>query len=193
VVRRSPARALRGAAAGLLTTFLALLFHVLGGGAVPPSGAVALFALASVWISVLIGRRRPSLPLLVLAVAASQLVLHTAFQMTTGAAEALGADRHAGHDGGVVILVAHGGHAMWLAHLVAGALTIAAIHRGEAVLRRIAELVGIVARAVALLGPPPAPGRRSPRPCPAPPAARALSARPFGSVVVRRGPPVVAG
>ncbi len=76
----------------------------------------------------------------------SQVVLHTAFAMTTGSATVSG-DAHAGHsDDLLVVSGVHGGHAMWQAHLAAGLLTIVAVRRGERVLVRLRELAGVAAR-----------------------------------------------
>lgn len=193
--RTASARGLRGVAAGALTTFLALLFHVLGGGAAPGALPVGLCLLATVWVSVLIGRRRPSLPLLVAAVTVSQLVLHTAFALATGSAAVVETGGHQGHVG-ASLAVAHGhaGQSMWLAHAVAGVLTVAAIRRGEAMLRRIAKAAGIAVAALLRLALPlPAPLRRPARPAPVLAVASLPASRPFGSVVVRRGPPALAG
>jgi len=186
---------LRGAAAGSLTTFLALLFHVLGGGIAPPAAAVGGFVLASVWISVVIGRRRPSLPLLILAVAVSQAVLHTGFEMTSSSVVLLapgGAGLHAGHELSLgPVVLAHAGGAMWLAHLAAGVLTVLGIRHGEAVLRRLAEAAHVVlVRLQRLPMPAPleAPARAAVLPRPAGPLLRRL----LRSVLLRRGPPALA-
>jgi len=193
--RTGGARALRGIAAGVVTTFLALVFHVIGGGAAPGPLALAVCLLAVVWVSVLIGRRRPSLPLLVVAVGVSQVVLHTAFSITTGSAT-IGGAAHAGHgDGLLTVGDLHGGHAMWQAHVVAGLLTVLAIRRGEGVLARLRELSGVVARALGRLVSAVVPPSRSlafPLQCLAVIWAGPLVASGVGSVLVRRGPPALA-
>ncbi|OJX63857.1 MAG: hypothetical protein BGO95_06615 [Micrococcales bacterium 73-13] len=194
--RPGSARALRGLIAGLLTSFLALLFHVLGGGETPDPLALALCAAAVVWVAMLLGRRAPSLPLLVAAVAVGQVMLHTAFAVATGGAILVG-DDHAGHGDGLLGVVgAHAGGAMWGAHLAAGALTILVIRRGERALRVVAATTGTAVRrlvralpALAALAPvaPPRPVRTLLRPSP-PAALRVVG---IGSAVVRRGPPVL--
>ena len=200
--RQGPARAIRGVAAGLLTTFLALCFHVLGGGDAPSALALGVCAAATTWAAVLIGRARPSPPLLVLAVAVGQLILHTAFSMTTSGVVLSGVD-HGGHahaGDGAVLLIASAGHAggaMWLAHVLAGLLTIVAIRRGEQALRALAAVVRIavrdLARAFAFAEPLVlAPRRRLASPLGAVPALARISAG-VGSALVRRGPPAFAG
>ncbi len=193
--RPGPARALRGVAAGALTTFLALLFHVLGGGTAPGPLALSACLFAVVWVSVLIGRARPSLPLLVVAVGASQLVLHTAFAITTGSAT-IASGGHAGHaDGPLVLAGVQGGHAMWPAHVAAGLLTVLAIRRGERVLVRLRELAGVAVRVLArLVAPLVAPALPLARPVDRREAGALapLAALGVGSVVVRRGPPAFA-
>lgn len=199
--RRGTIRALRGLVAGLLTTFLALLFHVLGGGVVPSPLAIAICTVAAVWAAVLIGRARPSLPLLIVAVAAAQLLLHTAFAMTTSTATltgiAVSGTTHAGHmDGGLVVAAGgHGGGAMWLAHVVAGVITIVAIRRGERALRGLADAGRVaVRRLVALLVPvvPARPARRPTADLIGAAARLARLAAGIGSGLVRRGPPPLA-
>ena len=193
--RRGHGRALRGLAAGVLTSFLALLFHVLGGGAAPGPLALAVTAAAVTWAAMLIGRARPSLPLLVLAVAVGQVVLHTAFSITTGHAVLGGPGGHA--HGGLVLGDAHGGRAMWLAHVLAGVVTVLAVRHGEAVLRRLLELARLAAGAIvrvvlrALAAPGLAPASRC-RAAERRPSAGAVVSAGIGSVVVRRGPPAFA-
>ena len=104
--------------------------------------------------------------------------------------------------GGPVVLdaasvpLAHSGHIapwMWIAHVVAGLITIAALHRGETVLRRLAEvkelvLERLVPAALAVLAVVASPPRRRPR------ADRFVVAvlHPLGvypSTSVLRGPP----
>lgn len=195
VVRRpGPIQALRGLVAGVLTTFLALLFHIIGGGTSPGALAVAICGAAVCWVAMLVGRSRPSLPLLIASIGVAQVVLHTAFSMATATATISG-HAHAGHDDLVVVAMGDG-HAMWPAHLLAGVLTIVAIRRGELVLRRLLELAGIAAGAlvrlvVAVLGVAPRPRivRTSPV---AFSACRIGAAQALGSVVRRRGPPALA-
>lgn len=185
--RRGLARGVRGLAAGSLTTFLALAFHVFGGGTMPGVAAIAGSLLATVWLSVMIGRRRASLPLLAAGVAAGQIVLHTVFTMSTASASISGGN-HSAH-GAIEFALGHAGHAMWWSHLAAGVLTVAALHRGEALLVRLGELARVAVRAItrlvdALVAAVPA--ARVPL---ASTPARPLASRRIGTVAVLRGPP----
>ena len=179
--------------AGLLTTFLALLFHIVGGGTPPSAFAVALCAAAVCWIAMLVGRARPSLVLLATAIGLAQIVLHTAFSIATATATIAG-HAHAGHED-LLLVVTGGGHAMWSTHLLAGILTVLAVRRGEQVLRRLFELAGMTASSlvrlvVAVLAVAARPPLRS--------AARIAAWVPpsfvteaLDSVVLRRGPPAL--
>jgi len=185
--RRGLARGLRGAIAGALTTTLALAFHVIGGGEAPGVVAVVGSFLGAIWLSILIGRRRRSLPFLTAAVAVSQLLLHTVFAAATATGSVSGGG-HADH-GAMRFVLGHDGQAMWWAHALAGVLTVAMLHRGERLLVGIAALAALVARAVlrlASLATPATPARRlpaAPRPVPLPLAERRTA------VTVLRGPP----
>jgi len=182
----------------MLTTFLALCFHVVGGGVAPSALAIAVCTAAVCWVAMLVGRARPSLPLLIASIAIAQVVLHTAFSLTTATATLAGAD-HTGHahDAMLDVVVTGGGHSMWVAHLLAGVLTVIAVRRGEQVARRLVELARMVAgsllrRVLGALGVLAIAAR--------PLARRGLgivSARrgralieALGTVLVRRGPPL---
>lgn len=189
--RRGLARALRGALAGSLTTTLALAFHLLGGGALPSAVAIAGSFGGAIWLSIMIGRRRLSLPLLIAAIAVSQVLLHTIFSAST-ADGSIGGAAHAGHgDDPLHLILDHGGHAMWWAHALAGVITVVVLHRGERILQRLAELTGLVVRAVLrialVVASAPAVGRM-------PGAARRIAIlRPEhrGAVAAHRGPPAL--
>ncbi len=189
--RRGIARGLRGAVAGSVTTTLALAFHLLGGGTMPSAIAILGSVGGTIWISIMIGRRRISLPLLVAAVAASQILLHTIFTVSTADGSLDGTGAHAGHGSGdaLHLLVGHDGHAMWWAHALAGLITVLALHRGERILLRLAELTAVVIRTIlriALVAPVSPSARRTPtagRPVPP------RLARHRGTVAVLRGPP----
>jgi len=187
--RRGLARALRGTIAGSVTTTLALAFHLAGGGALPSALAVLGSFGGAIWVSILIGRRRRSLPLLIAGIAASQALLHTIFSASTAGA-AIDGTGHAGHGAGPLQLVVdHDGSAMWWAHLVAGVLTVAALRRGEHILRRLAELarlvIGAILRIAFVVSVAPS-VRRLPRPSRR--VAIVRSAHP-GAVPALRGPP----
>jgi len=185
--RRGLARGLRGAIAGTVTTTLALAFHVIGGGAVPSSIAIVGSLLGAIWISILIGRRRHSLPFLTVAVGVSQLLLHTVFAASTAGGSVSGGG-HADH-GAMQFVLGHGGQAMWWAHALAGVLTVAALHQGERILLGLAALTALVVRSVARLAGlvTPVPGtRRLPATTPSIPLPLAERR---SAVTVLRGPP----
>ncbi|MGO3886440.1 MAG: hypothetical protein ACTJHU_09090 [Mycetocola sp.] len=207
-------RTLRGAVAAGLATFVALLSHVTAGGAVPGFWGIAVPLLLSTLVCVLLAGRRLSIVRLSAAVAISQLLFHTLFVLGasgTVSGAAAGHAGHAGHGGlgtattGPLLLTADPSSlaagvlpacGMWLAHGIAAAVTIAALHRGERALRSLVDQATlIVVRVCAVLDvrvTPPAPLRRRAHAVrltvPAP-------TRVFGSAISHRGPPapVLAG
>ncbi|MGN7188003.1 hypothetical protein [Microbacterium enclense] len=189
-------RVARGAVAASVATFVALVSHVSAGGAIPGVvGVVVPLALSFVVCTALAGRA-PSIWRSVLAVAASQGLFHTLFVL--GSYD-LGAGGHV-HGGAVSITVDAASApemtmdaAMAGAHLVAAAVTAAALHRGE---RAFAALRSLAVRCVAWMrarlravGFSPVPLRRLR-------AAVLAEVRPISVLVVRararRGPPVAA-
>ncbi len=190
--RHGTARVLRGALAGAVTTTLALGFHVLGGGALPDGVAIAVSYGGAIWLAIMIGRRRLSLPVLGAGVTAAQLLLHTVFTVSTAGGALQGDGAHAGHgDGGVLTLVLHhDGQAMWWAHALAGLLTVAALHRGERILQRLAELTAVVVRAVLRFAGIAAVPLRRPRRLVFAAHVPALATGRLATVTARRGPPV---
>lgn len=197
-------RAARGSLAGALTTFLALAFHVFGGGASPGAAALGASLLATVWVGILLAGQRLRLWRLALTVAIGQAVLHAAFSTGTASmataevAAPVGAGP-AAHDHGAVVLgsvldggaVLHGGHGMAAAHLAAGIVTVAGILLGDRLITVAIRAAGrlVAAILVALRAPAPAPAaiRR--------PADAVLVAPLLGRIVAtlpRRGPPALA-
>ena len=142
---------LRGAVAASVATFVALLSHVSGGGAVPGWVGVAVpLALSFVVCTALAGRRLSAARLSV-AVALSQVLFHTLFVL--GSYD-LGVAGHV-HGGAGAILVPGSAvpvltpdAAMWCGHLVAAAVTVVALHRGE---RTVVSLRLLAVRSVAWL------------------------------------------
>jgi len=194
---RAP-RVVRGAAAASVATFVALLSHVSGGGAMPGwIGVVVPLSLSFVVCTALAGRRLSALRLAA-AVAVSQVLFHTLFVL--GSYD-LGA---AGHVHGAAAPVVVSGDigpalspdaAMWLGHAVAALITTVALHRGE---RAVAQLRALTVRlgrwlrarvrvVVAALGPVPV--RRALADTVA--VARPTSVRVVASAQ-RRGPPLLA-
>lgn len=201
------ARLSRGVLAAGFSTFVALFSHVLAGGAVPGVAGIAIPLVFATSTCMLLATLRFSWLRLTVSVAVSQVLFHTLFvagtassavvQLSDPAAGGLHAG-HAGHaamtittTGGSMAHAGHGGGWMWLAHVVAAVVTIATLHRGEAVLARLkgalGRLVALVVVHVARILVLPT------RPRPALPATQdawvPLILSVVSSGVVRRGPP----
>jgi len=151
--RTRAVRAARGAAAATLATFVALLSHVAGGGAMPGWLGVVVPWTFSLLVCVPLAGRRLSVVRLSIGVVLSQALFHVLFVLGAGSSTGLVG---VGHHGMMVLPDGAGGAsaggataaaaveamlwgdaAMWAAHLTAAALTIAALHRGESALRRL--------------------------------------------------------
>jgi hypothetical protein len=149
-------RAARGLAAASVALFIGAFSHVVAGGGAPAGAGLAVSAAFAAMVCVVLTRSRPSLPLLVIAVASSQFVFHLLFAVGDGAGSGLtvATVQHGPHvvtalvpdAGGAVAAHAHGAGslhdsgAMWVAHAVAALVTIAALRHGEAVLCRLVVL-----------------------------------------------------
>lgn len=165
-------RVVRGAVAAAVATFVALLSHVTAGGALPGLvGIVVPLALSFVACTALAGRRL-SVVRLSLAVALSQVLFHALFVLgsyqpgaaaghvhtAAAAMPALSADS--------VTMSMAPDATMWLWHIIAAALTTAALHRGERTVARLRDLavrLGAWARArvrILTVAPGPTPARR---------------------------------
>ena len=138
-------KALRGTLTAVFAVAVALLFHVLAGGAMPgPAGVLIPLALA-LPVCVAISVRRLSLIRLSVSVLASQALFHTLFVFG-----AVPFAQHEGHQHGAPTMTGvqlpadvhqHAGHfdggTMVVAHIIAAALTVLALHRGESAARAI--------------------------------------------------------
>lgn len=206
-MRRSRApRALRGLVGASVATFVALLSHVAGGGAMPGWIGIAVPWVLSAMVCTLLAGRALSLVRLALAVALSQLLFHTLFVLglVAPSAATAGMGTHAGHGshGAALMLtmpattipVVPSSATMWLWHGFAAVITVAALYRGERAILGLREFAtALVAWATRTLASFDAPvplsaGRTratglSPRP---------LSAGPALSSLQRRGPPLCA-
>ncbi|WP_209559936.1 hypothetical protein [Frigoribacterium sp. PvP032] len=164
-------RMLRAALSAGVSTLVTAAAHALGGGTFPPALLLGTAVVVSVLLCFALGGRRVTLPRLVVAVAATQGLLHAVFTLAGGMAPmaddqpAGGAGgAHAGHHlpGATAVLpeLAAGAHdgSMVGAHVVAGLVTIASLRAGTSAVRQLVRalrlvLVRLVARVVALVVP----------------------------------------
>lgn len=137
-------RTLRGVVAAAFSTFVALLSHVAGGGSLPGALGLVVPLVFSTLVCVLLAGRRLSIVRLSVSVAVSQVLFHTLFVLGTaqGTTSTATPSGHFSHGSPVILDTSsmpmlHDGHAgagMWFTHLVAGLVTIAALHRAETLL-----------------------------------------------------------
>lgn len=184
----------RGGSAAGVSTSIALLFHLMAGGAMPALPGLVVPLLLAMGVCVLLaGVRLPAVRLL-LSVGASQVLFHTLFMIGAGQGGAGGQGGAAG---------AHAHHAMtasvdetatsvWmvLAHVGAAVLTAAALRHGELILAHLrAALRRLTWRFLSPVLPQPARPTAAPSPLADErgwvPTARLL----VHTSVVRRGPP----
>lgn len=191
----------RAVAASGTATFVALVSHLLAGGAAPGAAGVLVPWLLAMPVCLVVAPVRLPWLRLTASVGVSQLLFHTLFSVgaAVGAgAPAAGAHQH-GHaaawvpDAGAP--VAHAGHgsgAMVFAHVVAAVVTVVALRHGEEALHRVAAALRRAVRAVVRVRVPLLPVRPH---VPSAPlgderAWRPLARVAIGASVVRRGPPV---
>ncbi|QNO36757.1 hypothetical protein H4J02_09690 [Protaetiibacter sp. SSC-01] len=193
------ARLLRGALLGGVATVLAAVSHLVGGGPAPSGLALVLGGVFATAVgTIAVGRLRPgrralTLPRVISGVAISQLAFHLVFSLLgQGAAVATTGGHHGlaaiASDPGAAI--AQGGAGMWIAHLVAGVLTVLYLrHLESRVWTVLAQLGGLAVRALRVAATAPvadAPRLTAAR-APRVPAASALL-----DTIARRGPPAAA-
>ncbi len=128
-----------------MAIFVALAGHVTAGGAMPgPLGILVPWVL-SFMVCVLLAGRRLSVTRLTLSVAVSQFLFHVLFVLGTITPTASAAPHV--HGGPLVLpdaagvpaaVVADGG--MWVGHVFAALITVAALHRGERLLIGLRDL-----------------------------------------------------
>ena len=130
------ARLARGAVAASIALFVAACSHALAGGSLPNVAGLALVLVFSVLFSVLLAGKRMSLPRLIVSVALSQAMFHGAFTLL-GAAGGAGVAPTGGHAHSMTFVPTATAEAaaddagMWLAHVVAAAVTVLALGFGE--------------------------------------------------------------
>ncbi len=168
------ARALRGALAAIVSTFVALLSHVAGGGEVPGLLGILVPLVLATAVCVPLAGRRLSVIRVSASVIASQVMFHALFVLgSAGNASASSATGGAGHTGHVghggqgasvaPLLIAtppggisaggipagapaHAHATMWAAHALAAVVTILAVYQGERVVRRLRTLAVALVR-----------------------------------------------
>ena len=191
-------RALRGVLAASVASFVALLSHVAGGGAMPGWVGIVVPWVLAVTVCTLLAGRTLSLWRLSLAVIASQFLFHGLFILGMFGAPAEPSPALLSHHVAAAATTALPGLpqadlAMWLGHALAAAATTAALYRGERAIRRLlslaAQIVHAVRRRVAAfaVGITRVPRRTVPG------AVDAHDLAPLGwdpSSVARRGPPL---
>lgn len=184
-------RLARGSVAAAFSTWVALTFHLLGGGGLPAIAGVVIPFVLSWCACVVLAAWRGDALRLTASVLLSQGLFHTLFTLgATGGARG-------GHHGMTVDLgatdvagAATWSH-MWLAHAVAAAITVIGLRSGETALARISRAVLDAARGLCI-GPVTEPSGLAVATAPAQP--RAVMVRPdlgrFHRDIRRRGPPV---
>jgi hypothetical protein len=130
-------RTTRALAAASVSTVIAALSHVAGGGAPPGSVTLALTIALAALVCIALSSKKLSLWRLSASVALSQGGFHLLFGITGG--DGISAAHTHGVSAGPasVPALAHGDGPMWLAHAVAALVTIAALAQGERVLAMI--------------------------------------------------------
>lgn len=145
-------RALRGTLAAVVAVFVAALFHAASGGGAPSALALTLSLAFSVPTCVLLTGTRLSLWRLCVSVGVSQLIFHGLFALGAGGTtveagtSTMGAHLHA-----TTLLIApvapgapaaptHDMSSMWLGHVAAAIVTVAALRHGETVASRLCTL-----------------------------------------------------
>lgn len=192
-------RTLRGVGAAVVCTLTAALSHSLADGHMASGFAVVVALTASVFVCIALAGRRLSPGRLALAVVLSQGAYHAMFAFAPAGAVTVtthssAAGVHAAHtiiglDMDVAASAHHHGAMMWLAHLVAAAVTFWALRRGERTAIALLELLRVaVDHLVRVPEPVSLPRRRAAafRVRWAPPNAPVLSS------CSQRGPPVAA-
>lgn len=191
----------RGAAAALVSTFVALMSHLLAGGAMPGTWGVVVPLVLATSVSTVLALIPLPWVRLTTSVAASQVLFHLLFVLGAAGSQqapATGGGAHGHHPGTLTTAVPevaphalHASGAMWASHAAATVVTVLVLRRGEAVLRRMREIARHLVRRCAPVRVPGAPVRAH-VPAAALPDDRAW--RPAALIsastcLVRRGPP----
>lgn len=198
------ARIARGTIAALVSTFVALFFHGVAGGPIPPLAALVACVVFAALVCIALTGATLSRIRLALSVGVSQFVLHSFFIMFSGAGTAVVAST-GGHVHGVEAIAAQlavlePGHAsahvhdsaMWIGHALAAVITFAALRYGERSFWALLELGRRTTSAIARRMPLAAiPVRRPVSLIERVSRERPRTSRPLLSVLRHRGPPVL--
>lgn len=157
-------RVARGLAAASFATFVAALFHVAGGGAPPSALALTLSLTFSGLACIALAGKKTSWWRLAGSVGISQFSFHALFSLSpsgsfVGATEHVHAGSHLtlvpGRDSSAMTM-SHDGAVMWVSHVGAALVTIAAIRYGERCFRAVCEFTAFQIRLLfsgAIVGP----------------------------------------
>ena len=178
----------------VFATFVASLAHTVGGGG-PPGPVALMVALAfSVPLAMALTGARARLARTAVSALVAQAALHLTYAM--GGAAPVASRMHAGHQHAgmhlpaapvTVAAVDHGNAWMPVAHLVAAAITLAALLLADRVADTVGRAVRVLVRRLTLVPTPVvAPSLRAPAAGPRPRLVGALLHAALGS----RGPPV---
>ncbi|MBF4461952.1 MULTISPECIES: hypothetical protein [unclassified Rathayibacter] len=162
-MRSRGARAARGTIAAVVATFLAVFFHAIADGCTPNALGVIITLAFAVPVCTLLAGKTLSRGRLAVAIAASQTVFHTTMSWGDASlATSTGSSAHVGHHGSapssVLVLGESAGHAdhdagMWLAHVIAAALTFAVLRYAEGLFWELLQRTGFpIAAALLTLG-----------------------------------------
>jgi hypothetical protein len=142
-------RVLGGSLAALFATSVAGFSHVLAGGALPSAAAIALSLALSIPLCIALAGPAVSLWRTMTAVAVTQAIFHLLFSGISSSGT-ITMSSHVGHDGAGITAAGAGtvessSHSvsMWLAHAVAGVLTVLALRYCESALRRLRETASL--------------------------------------------------
>ena len=190
----------RGTAAASVATFVALMSHLIGGGALPGLLGIAVPLLLATSTSIVLAQLRLPWLRLTVSVAVSQGMFHLLFSLGTRVSPvATSGSGHRHHTAGSLAAspdaLAQAGHAsvsMWLAHAGGAVVTVLALRHGEVAAGRLCSALAQLLRRVPVQRAPVVPVRAHVPPARLEddrawvPAARMLTS----ACVFWRGPPV---
>ena len=183
-------RVLRGAAAAWVATVVAATAHTLAGGGAPSPALVAATGILATPFAVALAGRSLSAWRIAATVLAAQALFHVSFALTAGTDAASG-PVHGHHvalsGGGALAASVVPDEAMLAGHLVASAVTVIALIRGERMLRALGRGIRSLFSQLSAIAPRPAVADAIRTPT--------RVTRVFGRVVLsglsRRGPPTL--